>query len=283
MKAHFKLISILIFFFYFFSCSSQDLKTYLKDQAIKIPSPQTLNDSVYKALKNYNLLMVGKMPGTNESAQFVEGVAALLTSKGKSVQVGFEIPEAQMRKFINESSDSSIYASECFSGSPEERRENIALAKFISALNKNKNVKLFFFDTLKTEEEDSGLRDSLMYAKIKKHIKENPGRITITLSNNLHTMLQPFNGLNTAAYYLRNDNELKLKDKMCTLKHSFITSSINGNSEGAEKKQVKSRNLKKSPENSDNYLLLFNLTGKEYYNGVYYTPAIQITETEGGK
>ena len=96
----------------FLNAKGQDAITYLKNNAVRIDNPEKMNDSVYKLLSPFQMIMMGEMHGSNEPAQFVSGLTELLTSKGDSVQVGLEIPLSKMSNFLSLHTDSSIYTSD---------------------------------------------------------------------------------------------------------------------------------------------------------------------------
>src|SRR5947207_13565739 len=97
---------------------SQVDEKYLKENAVRIDNPEKLNDSIYTKLSPYQIIMVGEMHGTNESAPFVRGLTDLITGKGDSVQVGLEIYSGFMTNFLQLHTDSSVYQSDFFSNPP---------------------------------------------------------------------------------------------------------------------------------------------------------------------
>ena len=83
---------ILAFSFSILAAKAQDPATRIKNNAIKIERPETLNRQVYSALSGYRVIMAGEMHGTNEPAKLITGLARLITGMGDSVMVGMEIP-----------------------------------------------------------------------------------------------------------------------------------------------------------------------------------------------
>lgn len=250
----------------------QDLTGYIKERAIKVEQTDTINNSVYKVLSDFRLIMVGEMHGTNEPANFTVKLSQLLTENGDSVQVGLEIPSEEMTIFLNEHSDSSIYSSEFFSKSAIDGRENYAWAELISTLNKNKKVKLFFFDINNRDYKVSGNRDSLMYIKIKDQIQKYPNWKTLTLSGNIHNMIKPFRGNNTMGCYISTDRELNLSDKLCSINHCYNNGTMYNNvGNGLELREVKNLDSVYASVNYENYLLLYSKSKSESYTGIYFT------------
>src|SRR2546421_729057 len=74
------------------AATAQSNTDYLKANAVRVDNPFQLSDSVYNIFSPFQLFMVGEMHGTNESAQFVIGLANLFANKGDSISVGLEIP-----------------------------------------------------------------------------------------------------------------------------------------------------------------------------------------------
>jgi hypothetical protein len=124
--------------------TAQDDEAYLKANAVRIDNPEKLSDSVYNLLSPYQVITVGEMHGTNESAPFVNGLTNLFTSKGDSVMVGFEIPPILMTKFSSLHTDSSIYQSDFFSNPPFlDGKESKPWANLLSTLNRNPKFNSF--------------------------------------------------------------------------------------------------------------------------------------------
>lgn len=213
------------------------------------------------------------MHGTNEPAKFTMSLAQLLTSNGDSVQLGLEIPSEEMTKFLIKYSDTSIYSSEFFSKEAIDGRENYVWAQLIATLNKNRNVKIFFFDVNKEDYKISDNRDSLMYIKIKKQIQKYPEWKLITLSGNIHNMLQPYKDIKTMACYLKSDKELSISDKLCSINHLYTSGAMYNNiGKGLELTEIKNLNSIYSKSVSyDNYLLLYSDAGLRNYSGIFYT------------
>ncbi len=252
---------------------SEKKKCFIKENAIKVNQLESLNDTIYNFFSDFKLIMVGEMHGTIEPAKFTIGLAQVLTRNGDSVQLGLEIPAEEMAKFISEHSDSSIYSSEFFMKRAIDGRENYAWAELISTLNKNKKVKLFFFDINKKDYKVSGNRDSLMYIKIKNQIQKYPNWKIITLSGNIHNMIKPFRGNNTMGCYIINDHELNLSDKLCSINHCYNSGTMyNDVGNGLELRQIQNFNsIYSTSVDYENYLFLYPKTKAENYNGIYFT------------
>jgi hypothetical protein len=215
---------ILFFNVSLFIATAQEFPVSIKANAIKIDKLDSLNNEVYHLLSDYRLIMVGEMHGTNEPAKFVIGLAKVFIGKGDSVQVGLEIPSAEMKEYLNRKSDSIIYSSDFFVKKSTDGRASVAWAEVISKLDKSPKIRIFFFDVNNSESKNPGDRDSIMYLKIRNKIMEHPDWKTITLSGNIHNMLLPYKEKPKMALYLNRDEELNLSGRICSLNHQYGSS-----------------------------------------------------------
>jgi hypothetical protein len=251
---------------------------YLKANAIRFDNPEKLSDSIYTLLSPFQILMVGEMHGTNESAPFVSGLASLFTSKGDSVLVGLEIPSELMARFNSDHTDSSIYQSEFFSNPPYlDGRESLPWAQLISTMNKDPKVHLFFFDTNRDKNIVS-FRDTLMAANIKTELNKYPAWKMLTLSGNYHNKISD---PNTMASVLKRN----VYAKICSLNMEYKEGSANANfTHGLEIKQLGSYpSVFNSTEGYDQYLLLYPAKSNYDYDGIYYTKYITAAKMSMSK
>ncbi len=256
----------------------QDLQTQLKENAVKIDHLDKLDKLVYDNLKDFHLIMIGELHGTNEPANFLIGLTELFANQGDTVQVGFEIPSELMTVYIHLLTDSSVYQSDFFLNSFEDGRACLAWANAITRLIRNSRVQIFFYDIYKTESSAFPNRDSLMYLKIKRRIIEHPNWRTITLSGNVHNMRLKYKDNPKAAYYLCNDKELNLTEKICTLNHYFQSGTmLNNNGNGLELRQVNNNpSVFSETFDFDNYLYLYQTPNT--YNGIFFTKDITASK-----
>ena len=255
---------------------AQDFPTYLKAHAIKLDRQDSLSNEVYNLIWDYQLIMVGEMHGTNEPAKFVIGLAELLAKEGDSVQVGLEIPPDQMTKYLKKRNNKSIYSSGFFALPANDGRASFAWAELISRLTKNPRVKIFFYDRDNYESLKISDRDSIMYIKIKKQMQKHPAWKTVTLSGNVHNMLLPFRGENKMGFYLSEDSELNLTDKICSLNHAYGK----GTGMGRRDNRLELAELDNSYSeystavDYENYFFLFPVNVEFSYTGIYYTRSV---------
>jgi len=261
----------------------QDLQTQLKENAVKISHLDKLDKLVYEKLKDFKLIMIGEMHGTNEPANFLIGLTELFANHGDTVQVGLEIPSELMTTYSRLLTDSSVFQSNFFLNSFDDGRATIAWANAITRLTKNSKVQIFFYDINKSESKYFQDRDSLMYIKIKQKIIEHPNWRTITLSGNIHNMRLKFRDKPTAAYYLCNDKDIKLNDKICTLNHYYQNGTmLNNIGNGLELRQVNNNpSVFSETFDFDNYLYLYPTANT--YNGIFFTKIVTASKLTTNK
>ena len=267
---------ILAFSLSILAAKAQDPATRIKNNAIKIDRPETLNRQVYSALSGYRVIMAGEMHGTNEPAKLITGLARLMTGMGDSVMVGMEIPVGQMTQYLNNPADSTVSSSDFFTQASTDGRASHAWAEVISSLTGNPAVRIFFFDVNSGECKNPADRDSLMYLKIREKIAEHPSWKTITLSGNIHNMLMPYNGKNKVACYLNNDPELSLKGMICSLNHYYQKGGmLNNTGSGLALHEVNNPPSEYTDAvDYDNYLLLFPAGTADRYSGIFFTRTV---------
>lgn len=244
---------------------------YVKANAVRIDNVNRFSDSVFNLLNPFQLIMLGEVHGTNESALFVNGLANLFTSKGDSVQVGLEIPSSQLTEFLLLHSHHSIYQSAYFRGKALSGKETVSWATLISKLNENPRVKLFFFD-FNNGDGSMYHRDSIMSAKIKNQFNQRPTWKMITLGGNFHNQIT---GKKTMISFLLHDQQIKI----CSLNIEYSYGSALANfGKGLEVKQlINPPSPYISTLSWDKFLLLVPSNSRYPYNGFFYireiTPA----------
>ena len=268
-----KFLSLLSAAIVFYGVNAQDFSSFIQKRAVSIDKLDNLKDSIYKMVSGYRLIMLGEMHGTNEPASFLVGLTELLARKGDSILVGFEIPSEEMTKFLTEHSDSSVNQSDFFSKTSVDGRANVAWAAAIRRLNKNRRVKIFFYDVNKDEHTTMLQRDSIMYLKVKKRLMAKPRWKTLTIGGNVHNMILPYKGKNKMALYLSLDTTLNLTNKICSLNHYYQNGTmLNNQGHGLELHKVEDVVTDYSSSvDYNNYLLLYPATAIDNYTGVLFT------------
>jgi hypothetical protein len=222
----------LILMLAFLTANAQHDELYLKANAIRIDNPENLSDSIYTLLSPFQIIMVGEMHGTNESAPFVSGLTNLFTNKGDSVQVGLEINPEFMNRYLQLRTDSSYYQSEFFASPPYlDGRESTAWANLICTLNNNPKVAVFFFD-ISRNANVVNYRDSVMAMNIKTQFNKHPNWRMITLSGNYHNKISDASTM--ASFFKRS-----VSAKVCSLNIEYKERSANASfTHGLEIKQL---------------------------------------------
>ncbi len=234
--------------------SAQSWDEYLKKRAVKIDSLENLGDSVYGRLKSFRLIMVGEMHGTNEPAEFVTGLAKLITKKEDSVLIGIEAPADLIGNFIENSTEINLKESVFFKTGYNDGRSSEAWLHLISTVSKIPNARLFFFDDSKYYTLN---RDSLMYINIKNQMKAHPKWKVITLTGNIHNKLIPYNEKITTGTYLVSDKDLNLSKRICSINHMFQKGTMmNNRGKGLELSEVDNGESVFSQFKFENYLVV---------------------------
>jgi hypothetical protein len=249
---------------------------YLKENAVRIDKLDNLSDSIYNLLSPFKIIMIGEMHGTNEPAKFLIGLTNLFTSKDDSVQVGLEIPEDKMIKYLNQNNDSNIKTSEFFANGFDDGRSSEAWAEIISTLNDNPKARIFFYDINLTERKFIYARDSLMYLNVKKNIQQHPLWKTITISGNAHNMLLPMDGETKMGLYLKEDTDLNVIDKICSINHYYKSGSmLNNSGNGLQLKNVDNGDdFYSQTFDFNNYFFLYSTRIPRRYTGLLFTKNI---------
>lgn len=247
----------------------QNNSILLKEQVLPLENMDSLSSQVYSLLKNYRLIMIGEIHGTNEPVKLLDEIVSLLTKQGDSVLVGFEIPANQMTYFIKHRTDKSILKTEFFSNPSGDGRASIAWYKTIANMNKNKKVQIFFFDINADQNIDA---DSAMYLNVKSKIKDHPNWKAITIGGGLHNRISTYKGQKKMGNHLLIDKELNLTESLCSLNHEFESGETLWN----EFKPIPSMYSKISLEK----YLYINPNGlNEEYNGVFFTRYLTKSES----
>jgi hypothetical protein len=273
IKILFCRVTILLFLFLFCTSSyAQDYSGYIKRNAINISNPEQPGDSIYKLLKQYNIIMMGEMHGTNEPAEFVISLARMFLNHGDSVQVGLEIPPNLMKNYTDLKTDSSVYQSDFFSNPPYlDGRESFAWAKLINQLNNNVRVHIFFFDQ-NSEVRYVSNRDSSMSTNIKDQYNVHPNWKLITICGNVHNRIMEEN---RAGWNLTHDSTLDAK-KICSLNHYYLEGYCTADfGKGLQVRQIVHEvTVYDTLLGFKNYLLLMPVTMGNAYTGFYYTKTV---------
>jgi hypothetical protein len=233
--------NILKIIFPILSCISmangQDVVSELKNNAFPIEELQNLDSTIYQQIKNYDLIMVGEMHGTNEPALFVYGLLKLLSEMGNAVILAIEIPKSSIGD-VRPFNKKNLLLTDFFSMENTDGRNGKAWFELIlksSALN---NVTVEFFDN-----EHVSPRDSSMYLDILKLKRNNKGSKIVTLSGNIHNWLKPFRDSPTMGTYIINDSTSFSASKIMSINHIYNEGTMMNNiGKGLELRIVEGKN-----------------------------------------
>lgn len=247
---------------------------YIKEHAIVIDDSRESDEAIYKAMEPYRLIMVGEMHGTNEPAAFVTNLAGVQSGHGDSVQVGLEIPESDMREYLEKGTERSIYESKFFRQGYGDGRSCKAWAEMMWKLAGNKKVKLFFYD-VNGQENDIENRDSMLYLYIRKQMIKNPNLKTIILSGNFHNILQAYKKSVGMGLYLKTDSSLNLANKICAIDHRYVIGTMyNDIGKGASLRTINLPESDYSKAIAGDYLLKLPPGRNLSYTMIYFSRVV---------
>ncbi len=268
-------IRLIALFFMFTSpgLKAQVDEDYLRQHAVMIDRPERLSDSIYTQLSPFQLILMGEIHGSNESAPFVQGLTQLFLDKGDSVLLGLEIPPGQMALFLAQHTDSSLYAS-AFFASPafKSGKESEAWAGLILTWKDDPRVHIFFYD-VDNGEGESWERDRRMAAKIKEEVLRRPHWKMVALGGNYHNIIYEADNLYG---WLKDDKDLRAAGKICALNMEYQRGAYRANfGEGLEEKEVgRKPTAVDTTLDRQSYFVLVSPNSGYAYQGYYYTEVI---------
>jgi hypothetical protein len=245
----------------------------LHKTALQIDKQDSLSMDIYEVISMYQLFIIGEGHGTKEPARFVQSLAELFLNKGSRVQIGLEIPSDQMKKYLSNPNDSSVFESDFFINKSYDGRACFAWANLIARLSGHPNVEFFFYDVNIGEFKNFDERDSLMYLKIKKRIQLHPDWKTIVLGGNIHAMLKPYDGKPKLAFFLRYDKDLQIEKKLLSIDHRHAVGTYWDNSNKMLQvfQSDESQSIFATAVNYENYLFLNPQEADKIFNAIYFT------------
>jgi hypothetical protein len=158
---------------------------------IQLESTSQLPPACYDSLKNYSLILLGEMHGTNESPALVNAIARLFAGRNKKIIVALEIPDNE-QSFINgvmRSGDTNLFRKSPFFKNIRDGRTSRAMANLLISLRRIPNATVACFD-YSTTVKDQREGDSLMAVNVSILRKNNPQALVILLAGNIHTNIK---------------------------------------------------------------------------------------------
>ena len=259
-----------------FHLFSQGWKEYIAENALAIGNLK-LDSSHYAAFKNYNLIMMGEMHGTQEPATMVEQLARLILSYEDSVSIGLEIPEQEMDAFLQKPSEKTLKESHFFSKPNEDGRNGSAWFELVRYCMSEPRVRVFFYDNAVSPEVP---RDSIMYLAVKKQASSHPTQKILTISGNLHNQLIARNGSKTMGTYLSADSLTFPKGRICSIYHYYAEGTmLNNTGKGLELTTVEFEESDFTSGKHENYFIFYESIESTPNNCIFFTREVHHSES----
>lgn len=265
-------MKLLLFALLVYSSSfSQGFAEYIAENAIEINGQSTENQKLYAKLKDYQLIMVGEMHGTQEPAQLVKTLSEVILNNETAVSIGLEIPREKMKAFLNAPNEKTVRASTFFAGKNHDGRSGQAWFDLISYCVSEPKINLFFFDNYEALKIEN--RDSAMFLGIRNHKINSPDTKIITLSGNLHNRLIPRGNHHTMGSYCKNDSLTFPTGTLCAINHAFSEGTMmNSSGNGLELKTIEfEESVFSQATDLENYLIFYETVEPSANNGIFYT------------
>ena len=274
MKITLTLLSLLLSV----SAFSQGWKEYIAKNALPLSEDLKPDPSLYTHFKNYQLILMGEMHGTQEPAKMVEQLAKLFLLHEDSVSVGLEIPPKEMGAFLKKPSEKTLKTSAFFSKPNEDGRNGQAWFDLVRYCMNEPRVSVFFYDNSALD--DGVPRDSSMYLEIKKQALAHPKNKILTISGNLHNQLIPHNNLKTMGSYLSSDSTLFPKNRICSIYHYYAEGTmLNNTGNGLELTTIQFQDSDFTSGPSPNYFLFFEAVEPASNNCIFFTRKVHHSES----
>lgn len=262
-----------------FSIFSQDMETFIAENAIPVPADLTLDSNHYQVLKPFQTILTGEFHGTLEPALFVRKMTELFLSYGETVSVGIEIPATEMIPFLTNPNDSTLRNSPFFLAKNIDGRNSFAWFNLIKNLYSNPHVHLFFFDN--NQQKTSTERDSMMYVNIRNQRIKYPDDRLITLSGNLHNRLVESFGQKTMGSFCYSDTLNFPSEQLLSISHSYSEgTTLNNTGNGLELHEIpyeESDFTRGAP--AEQYLLLYRSSEILAEFGIFYTRHVHHSDS----
>lgn len=220
-----------------YSQNGTDLKRKLEQNAISISQLDKLDSTIYDELKDYDVIMIGEMHGTNEPASFVSGLVKLIADREGKVVLAMEIPENLIKEFEQPISKENLRKTIFFSMENVDGRNGQAWYDLICKSSYIPGVEIKFIDNETVEP-----RDSSMYLDIKNIRLLNPKVKIISLTGNIHNWLKPFRNEPKLGTYITRDTVIFNSTKIMSINHMYKEGTMmNNTGNGLELKTVEGK------------------------------------------
>jgi len=257
------------------TCFAQVSGQFVEENAVEIKDRKEVNDSVYKAVKDYSAIMIGELHGTQEPTELLVGIVKTLIKNQKKVVVGFEISSDGLNDFTTNPTIETLKKSVFFNAASPDGRQCIAWAEMLVELKKL-NVDIVCFDLDMAHKRDKNInRDSLMFENLNNYLKTDTIRVLITLTGNISNKLTAYKNVKTLAYFLQNNTNSCLKNKkILALNYMYGKgTAMNWENNGYKLREVEGNaGFYEYATPFDNYLFIYDV--QEGYNGILFSKTI---------
>lgn len=252
------------------SSNGQDIIGELQKHAIPISDLHNLDSAIYDEIKDYEIIMVGEMHGTNEPTEFVFGLVKLLSKQGENVVLAMEIPKAEIGE-IDLVDETTLRSSKYFSKENSDGRNGKAWFNLIIKSSLLANVNIEFIDN-----EYFLPRDSSMYIDLVKVRNKYSGSKIVTLTGNIHNWLKPFRESPTMGSYLVNDTLNFQRQNIMSINHIYKEGTMMNNiGNGLELRTVAGKdNFYNQTIEAKKYLCRTLLESQNQYTHFLYTEKV---------
>ncbi len=118
---------------------SQSSVEFIQKNRYPIKDPSLVNEGFAKRLKPFRVVLISEMPGTNETPDFIFGLAKALAKLKQAVIVGLDFPKSEQGSidaFMKSGDLSTLKKSTFFSRPPPEQdgRSSLAMVRLLNKL-----------------------------------------------------------------------------------------------------------------------------------------------------
>lgn len=193
----------------------------IEEQAIALSDLSAVNDTVYKTIRGYKVIMLGSIHGTQEAPRLYLGMIRSLLKNGKKVVAGVELPSDGLDLKSSFTLD-KLKHMPAFTTHNKDGRQSVAWAEMLIELQKL-GVEIVPFDLNSHHRRDvRSHRDSLMFVTLNDAMKKDTSRVLVTLSTNVRNMLVLHQKHKTMGLHLKSDAGSVLKGKsFLSLNHLY--------------------------------------------------------------
>lgn len=178
--------------------AQNDLTAYIQKNAVPLQSLTQNSEAVYALIKGKKAILVGEIHGSNEAAEFTQGIVESLLAHQQDVILGLEYP-ADKQQDIQANKLTQLIANWERQFQLDGRCSQAWLA-LVQRYRLNAGVQIKFID--QTSQQKNLNTDSCMAVNLLQAASANPQAVLVTLTGNIHNKLNPFRGQKTMGCFL---------------------------------------------------------------------------------